>query len=83
MDEFSQDFPFDYGLNNSQNGLKNGCDQKFTAVIYTQLETKKTHLSAPIFKLARNVAASNFVDKVILKILSFLALLGHFWTDMG
>ena len=40
---------------------------KFTAVIYTQLTSgsQAVHLSAPIFKLARNVAASSFVDQVI------------------
>ena len=39
---------------------------KFTAVIYTQLTSgsQAVHLSAPIFKLARNVAASSFVDQV-------------------
>ena len=39
---------------------------KFTAVIYTQLASSspQVHLSAPIFKLARNVAASHFVDQV-------------------
>ena len=41
-------------------------NDKFTAVIYTQLASASTqvHLSAPIFKLARNVAASQFVDQV-------------------
>ena len=41
---------------------------KFTAVIYTQLTSgsQAVHLSAPIFKLARNVAASSFVDQVII-----------------
>ena len=41
-------------------------NDKFTAVIYTQLASASTqvHLSAPIFKLARNVAASHFVDQV-------------------
>ena len=51
-----------------------GCE-KFTAVIYTTLTSASSsttskiaasgvHLSAPIFKLARNVAASNFAQQV-------------------
>ena len=44
----------------------NSTNVKFTAVIYTQLTSgsQAVHLSAPIFKLARNVAASSFVDQV-------------------
>ena len=55
--------------NNSKNNnitTSPNIDDKFTAVIYTQLASASTqvHLSAPIFKLARNVAASQFVDQV-------------------
>ena len=47
---------------------KNNNKHKFTAVIYTQLLSatpySQVHLSAPIFKLARNIAASPLVDQV-------------------
>ena len=40
---------------------------KFTAVIFTQLSATSpaVHYNAPIFKLVSNVAASQYVDKVI------------------
>ena len=40
---------------------------KFTAVIFTQLSAASpvVHYNAPIFKLVSNVAASQYVDKVI------------------
>ena len=69
-------FPFHFG--EEQEELRKspaGCE-KFTAVIYTTLTSATAsassskvasgvHLSAPIFKLARNVAASNFAQQVI------------------
>ena len=68
-------FPFHFG--EEQEELRKspaGCE-KFTAVIYTTLTSAASassskvasgvHLSAPIFKLARNVAASNFAQQVI------------------
>jgi hypothetical protein len=72
------DLPFNFGTSS----LLKGCDgptlesrfsrtnttwnNKFTAVIYTQLTSasRAVHLSAPIFKVARNVAASAYVDQV-------------------
>ena len=67
-------FPPNKNTKNNNNNSKNNnnittspnIDDKFTAVIYTQLASASTqvHLSAPIFKLARNVAASQFVDQV-------------------
>ncbi len=72
------DFPFDYGTSESRNcdikqtqikpTFNNATSSKFTAVIFTQLTSaaQVVHLSAPIFKLARNVAASSFVDKIIV-----------------
>lgn len=69
------DFPFSYGAIEAHKGCEDGpyssprrnvSSRKFTAVIYTQLASASpaVHLSAPIFKLARNVAASSFVDSV-------------------
>ena len=72
------DFPFDYGTLEAQrsgggcartsggHGCLANTTTKFTAVIYTQLTSgsQAVHLSAPIFKLARNVAATSFVDQV-------------------
>ena len=66
-------FPFHFGEYNRQMS-QTGCE-KFTAVIYTTLTSASSsatsknaasgvHLSAPIFKLARNVAASNFAQQV-------------------
>ena len=65
-------FPPNRNTKNNNNSKNNNIttspniDDKFTAVIYTQLASASTqvHLSAPIFKLARNVAASHFVDQV-------------------
>lgn len=75
LDDYSDhltDLPFDYGTcNRNEAGSSlsfcdtNSTSKSFTAVIYTQLTSTVVHLSAPIFKLARNVAASGFVDKVI------------------
>lgn len=54
-------------LSANDNRRTNNNSMSFTAVIYTQLATTSVvHLSAPIFKLARNVAASAFVDKIIV-----------------
>ena len=81
LPEFSDSlshFPFHFGEEQQQLKAPNaaaaatGCE-KFTAVIYTTLTSASTsskvasgvHLSAPIFKLARNVAASNFAQQVI------------------
>ena len=54
--------------NNSKKAQKISNRHKFTAVIYTQLLSaspySQVHLSAPIFKLARNIAASPLVDQV-------------------
>ena len=62
------DFPYNYGANEADQfrGCANKTTSKFTAVIYTQLTSasQTVHLSAPIFKLARNVAASSFVHQV-------------------
>lgn len=74
LDDYSDhltDLPFDYGASvcHRKNEAGSACDtnstSKFTAVIYTQLTSSAVHLSAPIFKLARNVAASSFVEKVL------------------
>ena len=78
LPEFSDSlshFPFHFGEEQQQlkaAAAATGCE-KFTAVIYTTLTSASTsskvasgvHLSAPIFKLARNVAASNFAQQVI------------------
>ena len=90
LPEFSDSlshFPFHFGEEQQQLKAPNaaaatGCE-KFTAVIYTTLTSASTsskvasgvHLSAPIFKLARNVAASNFAQQVI----NFKILNSHFW----
>jgi hypothetical protein len=39
-------------------------EDRFSAVIYTQLSSPVVHLGAPIFKLVRNVAASKYVKQV-------------------
>ena len=59
-------FPPKNTKNSNNNITTTSPKDKFTAVIYTQLASASTqvHLSAPIFKLARNVAASHFVDQV-------------------
>ena len=62
-----EDGPY-FPKNNSKKAQKNSNRHKFTAVIYTQLLSaspySQVHLSAPIFKLARNIAASPLVDQV-------------------
>ena len=62
---------------NSKTAIRNISESKFTAVIYTTLATSSNsvHLSAPIFKLARNVASSTFVDQVsVIPIHKYLLL---------
>ena len=67
-------FPFHNSGQISTQTSQTGCE-KFTAVIYTTLTSASSsatskiaasgvHLSAPIFKLARNVAASSFAQQV-------------------
>ena len=62
-----EDGPY-FPKNNSKKAQKISNRHKFTAVIYTQLLSaspySQVHLSAPIFKLARNIAASPLVDQV-------------------
>ena len=76
-------FPPNKNTKNNNNNITKttspNIDDKFTAVIYTQLASASTqvHLSAPIFKLARNVAASQFVDQVSILISMYLFWIMH------